>query len=175
MTNPALKITVDRDVLSRDAFEASGKAEQFRHFRRSRKPFLQTLDTIDTLDGGKGWQRGVSDLIALPCPSFSSFLDWDTLCFRVFQFASEWADDGLRYGWTTLDMFGCNRDPSARRVDRNGVAITIGRMLSPLTVCAVDRDAWHFADQHGSIMRFPRMDRVGQVPMWIAYAPTAAP
>ena len=78
-------------------------------------------------------------------------------------------------GWTLLDMFGCNRDPVARRVDRNGVAVTIGRMLSPISACAVDADHWHLADQRGSILRFPRMDRGRQVLLWQAYAPRSGP
>lgn len=167
-----LSPTLAADSYCMDAFEASAKAEDFRRFRTDRR---EALATLATLAGGNGWAQGVHDLVALPCPAFHSPSEWDTLCWRVYSFAIEWADDGLRYGWTMLDMFGCNPDPSARRVDRNGVAMSLGRMLSPLTVAAVDTDAWHFADQRGSLLRFTRMDRIGQVPMWIAYRARAGP
>lgn len=172
MRNRALSQTIAAPSDSLDAFEISAKAEDFRRFRMNR---AETLAALAALAGGKDWAKGVDALLRLPDPAFMSRQGWDAFCWRVHQFAAEWADDGLRYGWTMLDMFGCNPDPAARRVDRNGVAMTIGRMLSPLTVCAVDADGWHLADQRGSLLRYPRMERLGQVPMWQAFAPRSGP
>lgn len=155
-----------------DAFAKSSEREDFRHFRRNRR---ETLATLATLAGGDEWKDGIAALIGTACPHFHTLPIWDTICWRVHRFAVEWADDGLRYGWTLLDMFGCNPDPAARRVDRNGVAMTLARMLSPLTVAAVDADGWHLADQRGSLMRYPRMERQGQVLIWDAYSARAGP
>ncbi len=172
MTTAGRSQTIAERCVSPDAFELSAEAKAFRDFCVSRAGALATLAA---LAGGNDWASGVADLIGRPCPPFHSGVEWDTLSWRVYSFATEWADDGLRYGWTLLDMFGCNPDPSVRRVDRNGVAMSLGRMLSPLTVAAVDADAWHFTDQRGSFLRFTRMDRVGQVPMWTAYRAHAGP
>lgn len=155
-----------------DAFEISAKAEDFRHFCKDRSDALATLAT---LAGGKIWAQGIGALLECPAPTFMARSDWDRLTWRTFQFAIDWADDGLRLDWSLLEMFGSNPDPSVRRVDRNGVAMTLGRMLSPLTVAAVDANAWHLADQRGALLRFPRMDLYGQVPMWIAYSARAGP
>lgn len=155
-----------------DAFEMSAKAEEFRRFRQDRS---EALASLATLAGGKEWIAGVKRLLRQPCPSFMAQRDWDALCWRTLQFGRKWADEGLGCGWTMLDMFGCNPDPAARRVDRNGVAMTICRMLSPINVAAVDAKAWHLADRSGSLMRFTRMDRLGQVPMWTAFGPRAGP
>ncbi|MFY9350521.1 MAG: hypothetical protein WBL20_16930 [Sphingobium sp.] len=133
------------------------------------------LDALDALDGVGPWKAGIDILLRLPTPGIHRAPDWDALCWCVLNFALEWADDGLRYGWTMLDMFGCNSDPSARRVDRDGVAMTLVRMLSPLTVAAVDADGWHLADQRGSLMRFPRMERQGQLMIWEAYSARSGP
>jgi hypothetical protein len=172
MGNPARSQTLAGPCEGFDAFEISAKAEDFRHFCQSR---AKALAALATLAGGQEWARGIYELIALPCPSFHSQNEWNILSWRIYGFTVEWAADGLRYGWTLLDIFGCNPDPSARRVDRNGVAMTLGRMLSPLTVAAVDADAWHLADQRGSLLRFTRMARPGQVPLWTAYSAHSGP
>lgn len=164
--------TLAERCVSPDAFEMSAEAKAFRDFCVNR---ASALATLATLAGVSEWAQGVHDLIALPCPAFHSGVEWDIMSWRVYSFATEWADDGLSYGWTMLDMFGCNPDPSVRRVDRNGVAMSLARMLSPLTVAAVDADAWHFADQRGSLLRFTRMALSGQVPMWTAYSARAGP
>jgi hypothetical protein len=172
MRNPALQRRLEVTANALDAFEVSQKATDFRAFRRSRAP---TLDALDALEGIGPWKGGIDALLRLPTPSMYQAADWDALCWRVLNFAVEWADDGLRYGWTMLDMFGCNPDPAARRVDRNGVAMTLVRMLSPLTVAAVDNDGWHLADQRGSLLRYPRMNRQGQVLIWDAYSAHGGP
>lgn len=167
-----LSQTIAAGCQSFDAFEMSAKAEDFRRFCIDRS---EALATLATLAGGREWAAGLQSLLNTSCSTSMRLADWDLFCWRVLQYALQWADDGLRYGWTLLDMFGCNRDPVARRVDRNGVAVTIGRMLSPISACAVDADHWHLADQRGSILRFPRMDRGRQVLLWQAYAPRSGP
>lgn len=110
-----------------------------------------------------------------PCPAGVSDDYWETLIEDVWTVSREWGQIALDVGWAPLDLFGCNPVPSAGRVDRDGLAVSISRLRTPVQVTGIDPTAATLRCQRGSVMRHYRRQKPGAVYLWHAYGMHGGP
>lgn len=74
-----------------------------------------------------------------------------------------WGSDLVALGWSTLDVFGVNRDPRHRRLDIPGLVY----LLHGRPVEAIDRDTALIRATRNDTMTFRRsLVAPGGVPVW---------
>jgi hypothetical protein len=81
----------------------------------------------------------------------------------------------LGFGWSPLDLFGCNPDPYARRVDRDGLVACIVGFSTPMKLTELTAPWAVLADMNGVTMRWRPGGRQGQVFLWDAYSMASGP
>lgn len=125
---------------------------------------------------GNIWRDAPLLMAALPRPARLRGTDWNALVRLVKWTVDDWAEAAIDAGWHPLEFFGCNPDPYVGRQDRDGVVITIHRMLSPIEIVSVTREFVELrARRCGSAMRYRPFGPRGQVYLWEAYAPKGGP
>lgn len=87
--------------------------------------------------------------------------------------SAEWGAEAAQAGWTAHELYGCNPDPLASRVDRNGLVTSLYRFLSPMKIATIDAEGAYIEDRNGVRLRFYRRERRGQSLLWEAYAAQA--
>ena len=109
------------------------------------------------------WRKGVkylSLLRHLPPPYHSR--GWRTLIDDATAFLNNWGDDAVRWGWSTLDVFGTNPTVGARRYDRLGLVVLLGGR--PVQSLEPDR-AW--TGSGNDLLQYRRTPKLpGAVPLW---------
>lgn len=100
---------------------------------------------------------------------------WDELIGEVWDVHRNWGAQALELDWSALDLFGCNPNPSARRLDRDGLVVAIAGILTPLRVTQIERDHALLSDHRGNILRHRRQRALGGVLLWEAYPMTTGP
>lgn len=77
------------------------------------------------------WQDGVSRMRA-PVPPIAC-VTWALVVEDARAFLRMWGDDAVKAGWTTLEVFGVNANPAARRLDTLGLVVLLqGRTVQSL-------------------------------------------
>jgi hypothetical protein len=99
---------------------------------------------------------------------------WDELVNEAVVISRRWGTKALECGWHPLDLFGCNPNPYARRLDRTGLVALIAGSSTVLRITDVTPEYAEILDS-GSIQRFRRGARQGQVFLWDAYSMPAGP
>ncbi|MDO7843439.1 hypothetical protein [Sphingomonas immobilis] len=88
--------------------------------------------------------------------------DWRYMARDALKFVRAWGEVALAAGWSTLDVFGIEPDPSARRLDRIGLVPLLGGR----EVAAID-DVAAWIGSGRDATRFDRRLRAsGAVPVW---------
>lgn len=137
------------------------------------EPSVATIATIaaDPL-GNEEWVADLRAFVNTPCPAWMNDEIWDELTSEAWDVARNWSGKAVAAGWTSTDLFGCNPDPLARRVDRNGLVAAIVSLKTPVTIVAIDSGGatLRCSDSRSSAMRHRRQPSPGAVPLWEAYA-----
>lgn len=109
-----------------------------------------------------GWSEGVARLRQSPQVRFYHGR-WYQMVTDARSFLTLWANDALASGWSTLDVFGVNPDPSHGRCDRLGlVTLLRGRPVQEL-----GPDSATIGGSHKDTTTFYRRRRAsGAVPVW---------
>jgi hypothetical protein len=108
------------------------------------------------------WLKGVEAMRrARPAPK-PYHSPWRTILQDAASFVALWGDDAIRMGWSTLDVFGVNPDPSAARYDRLGLVVLLnGRPVQ----CLEDQVAHIGRDSRPTVFR-RALRAEGAVPIW---------
>lgn len=108
------------------------------------------------------WSEGVARLRNSPEVRFYHGR-WYQMVADARAFLSLWANDALAAGWSTLDVFGVNPDPSHARYDRLGlVTLLRGRAVQEL-----GPDSVTIGNSHKDTTTYYRRRRApGGVPVW---------
>lgn len=117
------------------------------------------------------WGGDLCRFVDAECPAFVSPELWDELTSEAWLLATAWGDEAASKGWTAVDLFGCNPDPFARRVDRDGLLLGIVGLKVPSKVVAIHRDVAELqcCDTGRSILRHRRGPALGSISVWHAY------
>jgi hypothetical protein len=152
-----------------NSFSDWGKGADFRHFQRQR---AKSVTIVTAFQGPEAWSDGVTRLFAAPCPDFLTDERWTQILFDCDRFCTEWADCAHKLGWSDLDLFGCNPDPEGRRLDRNGLIVSLrGRPVIGMSERAASIDA-----ERDVVTSFYRgFPLVGSAPLWRVLAPEGGP
>lgn len=112
---------------------------------------------------------------AVAAPTGMESFRWKRLVRIARQVSDEWGGPALNAGWHPLELFGCNPDPFARRVDRNGLVASLFNMLTPLEIIDLNAKAAVMKDRHGAIMKYYPFGARGQQYLWTAYLQIRGP
>jgi len=90
------------------------------------------------------------------------------------EVVKNWGETAQALGWHPLEFFGCNPDPYAGRLDRDGLIKSLFGFKDSAEVVAVHAD--HVALRTGrDILHYRAFGPRGQVYLWDAYAPKGGP
>lgn len=135
-----------------------------------------TVATVATIPAPSlPWSDGLNTLRRLPVPQWMTDDRWDRLVRTALTLSRDWGEQALAFGWTEIDLFGCNPEPWARRLDRDGLAVRLAEWGDPIAVRAISRQAIALAVDRGNILRFYHHERRGSVPLWVAYGQSSGP
>lgn len=115
------------------------------------------------------WQDDIDALHLLPCPTGMTDARWKRLLRITRSVSREWGRTALDAGWHPLELFGCNPEPMARRVDRNGLVASIFGLSTPVEVTEISRTCAVLSVRIGAPMRYRPIGPRGQVYLWHAY------
>lgn len=109
------------------------------------------------------WSEGVATLSRGRCPDGLTPETWREIQLDARLVLQNWGTDLLALGWSTLDVFGVNRDPRHRRLDIPGLVYVLhGRPVE-----AIDRDtALIRATKTDTLTFHRRLVADGGVPVW---------
>lgn len=158
-----------RVVTTPDGFQDWGKGADFRDFQRQR---AKSVTTVAAFPGSWPWAEGLDALHRLSKPRFLTADRWEELLFDAVRFSRDWGDIAGQHGWTVLELFGCHRKPEGRRLDNNGLIVTLkGRRITALDDTAATIDAGR-----GDLHRFRKGKLLlTSVPLWEAFASESGP
>ena len=100
---------------------------------------------------------------------------WDELTAETWDVHRNWSERAVALGWTSLDLFGCNPDPFARRVDRDGLVAGIAGLMSPVRLTAITSAYAELTPPRGASMRYRPPPAAGAVHLWEAYQTESGP
>ncbi|WP_242183116.1 hypothetical protein [Sphingomonas sp. CARO-RG-8B-R24-01] len=87
---------------------------------------------------------------------------WKMIIQDALSFVRLWADDAIAAGWSTLDVFGTNPNPRARRIDRLGLVM----MLDGRPIQSIERGS-ALIGRHPNATTFHRILRgTGAIAAW---------
>lgn len=133
-------------------------------------------DATDATDApAADWQIGIASLLARPRPLWASRGRWGRLRSALISVRDGWGQVALDAGWSPLDVFGCNPDPQAGRVDRDGLLASLAGHLAAVTVSAIYPQHADFRDERGTILRKRLPIAPGGVMIWEAYRSASGP
>lgn len=122
------------------------------------------------------WAQDLEAFVDRPCPADVRPEYWDELTNEAWSISRQWGATACAAGWSSLDIFACNPDPSARRVDRDGLVLGVVGMIAPMRVIDVTSEYAALQDRHGSVLRHrPSLRAPGAVHLWEAYPMIAGP
>jgi hypothetical protein len=80
------------------------------------------------------WRKAFLDLrpSVSPCPGLTG-ANWATIHENAVTFLDRWADEAVRLGWTTLDLFGVHPEAGTIRPDYCGALIIGAEPVSAIT------------------------------------------
>lgn len=136
---------------------------------------------LATLAGGglhsREWFADLQRFVDARCPDDIRPEAWDELTGEAWNVARRWSDDALAHGWTSLDLFACNPNPRAARVDRNGLVMSIVCLRTAVKLVEITREVavMETADHSRSRLRKPRGQASGAVHLWDAYPMQGGP
>ncbi len=137
------------------------------------------LAAIATIAGGDRetlpWNREIQFFVDSPCPADIRAEFWNELIEEAWTVHRNWGAIAFDAGWSVIDLFGCNPDPTARRLDRNGLVAGICSLLSPVRLTAITAAHAVLEPRRGPAIRHYRSPAPGSVPLWVAYANSTGP
>lgn len=157
-----------RTVTAPEGFEDWGKGADFRQFQRER---AKSVTTVTAFSGEWPWAPGLDRLHALPKPGWMRADRWEELLFDAVRFTREWGAQAVRRGWTELELFGCNANPQARRLDNDGLII----LLRGRRITAIDGQTATIQCSGGGTLRFSKAEPAAAIPLWVAFSSENGP
>ena len=123
--------TVAAPAATDDGLPDWGEGADFRRFQRERTPDAASVATVAAVAApGLPWSDGLAALRLLPCPAWQTAGRWNRLVYTALNLSRDWGMQAHALGWGTLELFGCNPEPWAGRVDLDGVATTLANWVA---------------------------------------------
>jgi hypothetical protein len=123
----------------------------------------QTDPHVANVASVAAWKLGVERLSAGRRPANFNPRAWNILVSDARLLLQNWGADFVKLGWTTLEVFGVNRDPRARRLDIPGLL----PVLHGRPVEAIDADtALIRANIRDTLTYQRKLVFPGGVPVW---------
>jgi hypothetical protein len=126
---------------------------------------VQELVRVDVADVAAiaAWRRGVASLRIGSPPDSVSDRAWQTTIADAEALIDLWGADLEALGWSTLEIFGTNDNPRARRLDRVGLL----DLLEGRAVLAVTATHASIRATARDVTRFDRrLVAAGGIPVW---------
>jgi hypothetical protein len=160
-------------VAAVDTFAGADKDYDFRRFRAERAETVAKSQLSQPPGDEFPWSAGLVTLQDLRRPIAISEKTWDRMVWLALDLSAKWGRQALDLGWTPLELFGCHSNPLARRVDRDGLAISLAKLDTELTDITTTHAAMR--DRCGSVLKYYRMARDQRAFLWEAFAFPSGP
>jgi hypothetical protein len=99
----------------------------------------------------------------MPAPRGITSKRWHSVVDAAGEFLEQWAPEAACYGWTTHDIFGCDRNRPGARFDCMGLVMLLDRC----TVVGLDADGATLESVTGARQRYHRRPLpAGTVSLW---------
>ncbi|MEH3121999.1 MAG: hypothetical protein PGN16_08475 [Sphingomonas phyllosphaerae] len=136
---------------------ATPKAADFCGVEGGARPTVAGVATV------ADWERGVAAARAMRCPTGANAREWRATVAAAAHLLRLWGSDLIALGWSTLDVWGSELDPAARRLDRLGLV----HFVAGAVVEAVDSDSALILHSGKDRLTYRRRRMVpGAVPLW---------
>ena len=98
------------------------------------------------------YRDGLERLASMPVPAGVQARRWAQIVDDAALLEADWGETARALGWSDLALWGCNPDPSARRLDRDGLVMRLrGRRVfairGHLKVCNTDSAKWTYEER----------------------------
>jgi hypothetical protein len=138
------------------------------------------LATIATLAAPtvqtRPWDAQLRRFVDQPCPADVRPDYWDELTNEALSVSKHWGTQALSAGWSALDLFACNPDPSRRRGDRDGLVKSIVDLRMAVRVVELTTTYAALEDLNQHVLRHrPSLRAAGSTFLWEAYPMIAGP
>jgi hypothetical protein len=111
----------------------------------------------------RAWAEGYAALCAMPAPAGFSPERWQRIVVAAGKFLDRWAAKAIAYGWSDLDVFGCDSAAPDRRFDCMGLVLLLDRW----EVSGVDEAGADLVTETGAPLRYRRRPLPGHtVSLW---------
>lgn len=155
-----------------NGFPDWGKGADFRDFERKRAKTVTNVTTVTTFSRGLPWDEGLNALFALPAPEFLRVERWTQMLFDCQRFYQDWGLRAVELGWSETDLFGCNPPPSFKRLDNDGLVISLqGRRIIAMDAKSAKIDA----GRGDTLTYYNSFPLENSVPLWIGFAMECGP
>lgn len=184
--DPSAYIAAERSELSRSVATVATGGDPFREPPKTQSPQRVTEPPEETvakiatvaapIDQTLPWADDLGEFAGRDCPPGVKLEYWDELTNEALLVSRQWGRKALACGWSLLDLFGCNPDPLARRVDRDGLVKSVVELRCAAMILGVDDETATLRGPNGSILRHCRKLRApGAIPLWHAFPMTTGP
>lgn len=129
-------------------------------FRGVQAPIAPAVANVASV---ANWAAGVERMARGYCPDGLRETEWRQMVMDARSTLQNWGADFIALGWTTLEVFGVNRNPRARRLDIPGLVY----LLHGRPVEAIDRNTATIRANPRDCMTFQRgLVAPGGIPIW---------
>jgi hypothetical protein len=111
----------------------------------------------------RAWAEGYAALCAMPAPAGFSPERWQRIVVAAGKFLDRWAAKAIAYGWSDLDVFGCDSAAPDRRFDCMGLVLLLDRW----EVSGIDEAGADLVTETGAPLRYRRRPLPGHtISLW---------
>ena len=136
---------------------ATSKSADFRAVQPPIAPAVANVASV------ANWAAGVERMARGYCPGGLRETEWRQMVMDARSTLQNWGADFIALGWTTLEVFGVNRNPRARRLDIPGLVY----LLHGRPVEAIDRNTATIRANSRDCLTFQReLVAPGGIPVW---------
>jgi hypothetical protein len=98
------------------------------------------------------WAEGYAALASMPAPTGFSSERWARIVDATGAILDHWAAKAIAYGWSDLDVFGCDPDRPDARFDCMGLVLLLDRC----EIIGIDVDGANLVIETGARQRYRR-------------------
>ncbi|MCP3732041.1 hypothetical protein M9978_16575 [Sphingomonas sp. MG17] len=148
-------------AVSQPSHATDDATQEIAVFCASESEFLGSVAPVASV---ANWSSAIEAIRGTTAPDGIRASDWRRLIADARALVTNWGEDLVKAGWSTVDVFGVELDQRARRLDRVGLC----RFLKGASVEAIDADTALIRVTAADTHTFDRrLLAAGGVPFWV--------
>ena len=127
------------------------------------------IQKFECPENSRSWQDGHARLKAMDRPHGYPAGPWQQLIANSEIFLREWAEEAVRLGWDSYDLYGIDRLAPYHRLDRAGLLLLVGDHR----ISGLEKDSATLRTATGALQTYRRVDR-GANPIVLVWEPAGS-